>query len=86
MKFYIFNSYYPLHPTHEDVNLDYEHFESHAHMPITPDVLVVPSDLRYFVKVILTFKKTVGCLIWIDICGIKVLRYLFFNFLQKIIL
>jgi len=43
-------SYYPLHPTHEDVNLDYEAFERHAYMPITPDVLVVPSDLRYFVK------------------------------------
>ena len=51
------NSYYPLHPTHEDVNMDYEHFEEYGYMPITPDVLVVPSDLRYFVKVKITFPK-----------------------------
>lgn len=44
-------SYYPLHPTSEDVNLDYERFESHCFMPVTPDVLIVPSDLRYFMKV-----------------------------------
>lgn len=42
--------YYPLHPTSEDVNLDYERFESHCFMPVTPDVLIVPSDLRYFMK------------------------------------
>jgi len=42
--------YYPLHPSSEEVNLDYERFENHGFMPVTPDVLVVPSDLRYFIK------------------------------------
>ncbi|XP_065661952.1 DNA polymerase alpha subunit B isoform X2 [Hydra vulgaris] len=42
--------YYPLHPSSEDVNLDYEKFESYAFMPVTPDILVLPSDLRYFIK------------------------------------
>jgi len=49
-------SYYPLHPAHEDVNMDYEHFENHCYMPITPDVLVVPSDLRYFAKVVYLYR------------------------------
>lgn len=44
-------SYYPLHPPAEDVNLDYEQFEKHALLPYNPDILVLPSDLRYFAKV-----------------------------------
>ncbi|XP_046343020.2 DNA polymerase alpha subunit B-like [Haliotis rufescens] len=44
------HSYYPLYPPHEDVNVDYDHFEVYGRMPVTPHVLVVPSDLRYFVK------------------------------------
>uniref|UniRef100_W5M4I8 DNA polymerase alpha subunit B n=1 Tax=Lepisosteus oculatus TaxID=7918 RepID=W5M4I8_LEPOC len=48
-------SYYPLYPPAVDVNLDYEHFQSHGQMPVTPDVLIVPSDLRYFVK------DVIGC-------------------------
>lgn len=31
--------------------MDYEKFQSFGHMPLTPDVLIVPSELRYFVKV-----------------------------------
>jgi len=50
------HSYYPLHPPAEDVNLDYEKFEKYALLPCNPDVLILPSDLRYFAK------DTLGCL------------------------
>ncbi|KAK5864727.1 hypothetical protein PBY51_015945 [Eleginops maclovinus] len=43
-------SYYPLYPPVEEVNMDYEKFQSFGQMPLTPDVLVIPSELRYFVK------------------------------------
>uniref|UniRef100_A0A3B4UUU7 DNA polymerase alpha subunit B n=1 Tax=Seriola dumerili TaxID=41447 RepID=A0A3B4UUU7_SERDU len=48
-------SYYPLYPPVEDVNMDYEKFQSFGQMPLTPDVLIIPSELRYFVK------DVVGC-------------------------
>nr|KAG5711923.1 hypothetical protein BaRGS_026364 [Batillaria attramentaria] len=44
------HSYYPLYPPAEDVNADLEHFEDGVHMPVTPHVLITPSDLRYFIK------------------------------------
>ena len=44
-------SFYPLYPSPEDVNIDYEEFELYARMPCTPHVLVVPSDLKQFTKV-----------------------------------
>ncbi|PWA22335.1 hypothetical protein CCH79_00012583 [Gambusia affinis] len=43
-------SYYPLYPPAEEVNMDYEKFQIHGQMLVTPDILVVPSELRYFVK------------------------------------
>ncbi|XP_038142556.1 DNA polymerase alpha subunit B [Cyprinodon tularosa] len=43
-------SFYPLYPPTEEVNMDYEKFQIFGHMLLTPDVLVVPSELRYFVK------------------------------------
>lgn len=43
-------SYYPLYPPVEEVNMDYEKFQIFGQMPLTPDVLIVPSELRYFVK------------------------------------
>ncbi|XP_054838025.1 DNA polymerase alpha subunit B isoform X1 [Eublepharis macularius] len=46
-------SYYPLYPPVEEINIDYENFYHHAHLPVTPDVLITPSDLRYFIKDIL---------------------------------
>ncbi|ERE77902.1 DNA polymerase alpha subunit B-like protein [Cricetulus griseus] len=46
-------SYYPLYPPHEDMSIDYENFYTYAQMPVTPDVFIVPSELRYFVKDIL---------------------------------
>ncbi|XP_023698507.1 DNA polymerase alpha subunit B [Paramormyrops kingsleyae] len=48
-------SYYPLYPPAEEVNLDYEKFQYYSQFPLTPDVLVVPSELRYFVK------DVIGC-------------------------
>uniref|UniRef100_A0A8C4ENW4 DNA polymerase alpha subunit B n=1 Tax=Dicentrarchus labrax TaxID=13489 RepID=A0A8C4ENW4_DICLA len=44
-------SYYPLYPPVEEVNMDYEKFQSFGQLPLTPDVLIIPSELRYFVKV-----------------------------------
>ncbi|XP_031799189.1 DNA polymerase alpha subunit B isoform X1 [Sarcophilus harrisii] len=46
-------SFYPLYPPFEEMSIDYEHFYSYAQLPITPDVLIAPSDLRYFVKDVL---------------------------------
>ncbi|XP_069550593.1 DNA polymerase alpha subunit B isoform X1 [Brachyistius frenatus] len=48
-------SYYPLYPPVEEVNMDHEKFQSFGQMPLTPDVLIIPSELRYFVK------DVVGC-------------------------
>ena len=44
-------SYYPLYPPPESMPIDYEHFEHYAHMEVTPDVFISPSDLRWFIKV-----------------------------------
>ena len=44
-------SYYPLYPPQEDVAIDYENFYLYAQLPVTPDVFIAPSELRYFVKV-----------------------------------
>lgn len=44
-------SFYPLYPPQEDMAIDYENFYAHAQLPVTPDVLIIPSELRYFVKV-----------------------------------
>ncbi|XP_051001896.1 DNA polymerase alpha subunit B [Acomys russatus] len=46
-------SYYPLYPPHEDMAIDYENFYTYAQLQVTPDILIVPSELRYFVKEIL---------------------------------
>nr|XP_044997421.1 DNA polymerase alpha subunit B isoform X2 [Jaculus jaculus] len=43
-------SYYPLYPPHEDMAIDYENFYAYAQLLVTPDVFIVPSELRYFVK------------------------------------
>lgn len=31
--------------------IDYENFRLYAQLPVTPDVFIAPSELRYFVKV-----------------------------------
>lgn len=43
-------SYYPLYPPQEDMAIDYENFYAYAQLPVTPDVFIIPSELRYFVK------------------------------------
>lgn len=48
----LISSYYPLYPPADDVNVDYELWEVHARLPVTPHVLILPSDLKAFVKVI----------------------------------
>lgn len=48
-------SYYPLYPPSEEINIDYESFYNHAQMHVTPDVFIVPSELRYFIK------DVIGC-------------------------
>uniref|UniRef100_A0A4W4FCE3 DNA polymerase alpha subunit B n=1 Tax=Electrophorus electricus TaxID=8005 RepID=A0A4W4FCE3_ELEEL len=52
-KFSVF--YYPLYPPAEEVSMDYEKFQQYGQMPLTPDVLIVPSELRYFIK------DVIGC-------------------------
>ncbi|KYO27843.1 DNA polymerase alpha subunit B [Alligator mississippiensis] len=46
-------SYYPLYPPSDEMNIDYENFYNYVPLPVTPDVLVAPSELRYFVKDVL---------------------------------
>ncbi|KAL0973853.1 hypothetical protein UPYG_G00212070 [Umbra pygmaea] len=46
-------SFYPLYPPVEEVNMDYEKFQSYGQMPVCPDILIVPSELRYFIKDVL---------------------------------
>uniref|UniRef100_A0A8C2FPU0 DNA polymerase alpha subunit B n=1 Tax=Cyprinus carpio TaxID=7962 RepID=A0A8C2FPU0_CYPCA len=48
-------SYYPLHPPAEEVNMDYDKFQQFSQMNLTPDILIVPSELRYFIK------DVIGC-------------------------
>ncbi|XP_056382925.1 DNA polymerase alpha subunit B isoform X2 [Hyla sarda] len=43
-------SYYPLYPPHEEINIDYEAHYNYAIMPVTPDVFIIPSELRFFIK------------------------------------
>ncbi|EDO41269.1 predicted protein [Nematostella vectensis] len=47
------HSFYPLNPPNEEVNVDYERLSHHGTLPCSPDLLVLPSDLRYFTKNIL---------------------------------
>lgn len=43
-------SFYPLYPPDESVPLDVELWAEHAQMPTTPHILILPSDLRHFIK------------------------------------
>uniref|UniRef100_A0A3P9L968 DNA polymerase alpha subunit B n=1 Tax=Oryzias latipes TaxID=8090 RepID=A0A3P9L968_ORYLA len=53
LKHMLVQRYYPLYPPAEEVNMDYEKFQSFAQIPLIPDVLIVPSELRYFIKDVL---------------------------------
>lgn len=43
-------SMYPLYPPPEDLNVDLEMWDDHTHLPVTPHILILPSDFRYFLK------------------------------------
>jgi len=43
-------SFYPLHPPSEDVNMDYSLYERHATLAKKPHLLILPSELKQFVK------------------------------------
>ena len=53
--YYIF-SYYPLYPPSEEVNIDFEALDTYGTLPVTPHVLVLPSDLKQFTKVTISHK------------------------------
>ncbi|XP_067130565.1 DNA polymerase alpha subunit B isoform X2 [Centruroides vittatus] len=42
-------SFYPLYPSNE-VNISYEHLELYAKLTVSPHILILPSDLRHFIK------------------------------------
>lgn len=44
------HSFYPLYPPSEDINADLSHLDDSGHLTTTPHLLVLPSDLRGFVK------------------------------------
>ncbi|XP_056366125.1 DNA polymerase alpha subunit B [Oenanthe melanoleuca] len=46
-------SFYPLYPPSEELPLDLEAQAALAALPVTPDVLVTPSELRFFIKDVL---------------------------------
>ncbi|PNF26857.1 hypothetical protein B7P43_G16276 [Cryptotermes secundus] len=43
-------SFYPLYPPAEEMNLDLELWANYAVLEVTPHILILPSDLRCFVK------------------------------------
>ncbi|KAL1460789.1 hypothetical protein WDU94_012738 [Cyamophila willieti] len=43
-------SYYPLMPPNIELPIDMECWELYAQLPVTPHIMILPSDLRYFVK------------------------------------
>ncbi|KAK5648246.1 hypothetical protein RI129_003138 [Pyrocoelia pectoralis] len=45
-------SFYPIYPPNEDVCIDYELLEQHGTISFIPNILILPSSLRYFVKYI----------------------------------
>lgn len=44
-------SFYPLYPSDEDVSVDHQLLEQYGMMDVMPHILIVPSTLRYFIKV-----------------------------------
>ena len=44
-------SLYPLYPPPEGMFVDLEKLDTFARLSCTPHILVIPSDLRYFIKV-----------------------------------
>ncbi|KAG1690298.1 DNA polymerase alpha subunit B [Nymphon striatum] len=43
-------SFYPLYPPSEEINIDYDHAKSYINFPVKPHILITPSDLKSFIK------------------------------------
>ena len=43
-------SYYPLYPPNESVPLDVGLWAKYSQMDVTPHIMILPSDLNYFIK------------------------------------
>nr|CAG4636258.1 EOG090X07VJ [Eubosmina coregoni]SVE69858.1 EOG090X07VJ [Eubosmina coregoni] len=43
-------SFYPLCPASDEMSVDLEKAQDHCKLPFTPHILIVPSDLRFFIK------------------------------------
>lgn len=43
--------FYPLYPPAEEINLDLELWAKYASLEVMPHILILPSDLRCFIKV-----------------------------------
>ncbi|XP_046645326.1 DNA polymerase alpha subunit B-like [Daphnia pulicaria] len=43
-------SFYPLNPPAEEMSVDMEHADDYCKLTFTPHLLLVPSDLRFFIK------------------------------------
>ncbi|KAJ8977646.1 hypothetical protein NQ317_003624 [Molorchus minor] len=44
------HSFYPLYPPHKDVCIDHELFEQYGVLEVKPHILILPSNLRHFIK------------------------------------
>jgi len=44
-------SFYPLNPPAEEMSVDLEHADDYCKLTFTPHLLLVPSDIRFFIKV-----------------------------------
>ena len=44
-------SFYPLNPPAEEMSVDLEHAYDYCKLACTPHLLLVPSDIRFFIKV-----------------------------------
>lgn len=51
MTFEIRNRFYPLYPPAEGIPLDFSLAPESLHISSIPDILILPSDMKYFVKV-----------------------------------
>lgn len=47
----LWNSFYPLYPPAEDIPLDFKLALEALHISSIPDIIILPSDMKYFVKV-----------------------------------
>ena len=50
MQFF-WDSFYPLYPPAEDTPLDFSLAPEALNISLIPDILILPSDMKYFVKV-----------------------------------